>query len=92
MLLGQEALRKKNGDLFTRSWYNFDHVSEANKELKYEIGDGMTKSREMRHVARIPAELADCDPLVKAALEGDKTCLRLTLAKYPFLKVCSGNI
>jgi len=92
MLVGQEELKKKNGDLYTRSYYNFDHVAEANKELKNEIGNGITKEKEMRHVARIPAELADCDPLVKAALEGDQVCLRLMLAKYPYLRVCTGNL
>jgi len=92
MLIGQEEHKKSNGDLFTRSFFNFDHVAEANHELRQEIGNGMTKGKEMRHVARIPVELADCDPLVRAAAEGDSVCLRLAIAKYPFLKVCDGRI
>jgi hypothetical protein len=92
MLIGQEQIKTADGLVKTRSYYNFDHVAEANHELKKEIGDGFTKSREMRHMARIPAELCDVDPLVKAAAEGDRVCLRLAIAKYPFLKVCNGNI
>lgn len=92
MLIGEELLKHSNGDVFTRSYYNFDHVAKANHDLKKEIGDGFTKSREMRHEARIPAELVDIDPLVKAAVEGDSLCLRLAIAKYPFIRVCEGNV
>lgn len=92
MLIGQEELKHKNGDIFTRSYYDFRHVAQANHELKKEIGDGFTKTREMRHKARIPADLVDVDPLVKAAVEGDKLCMRLAMAKYPFIKVCSGGV
>jgi hypothetical protein len=64
----------------------------GNNELRKEIGDGFTKEREMRHIMRIPVYLSDCDPLVAAALKGDKVCRRLAIAKYPFIKVCDGNV
>lgn len=92
MLLGQEQRRTADGLVITRSYHNFDHVAEANHQLKKEIGDGFTKSREMRHKARIPAELVEVDPLVSAAVQGDKICMRLAMAKYPFIKVCDGNV
>jgi len=92
MLLGQENLKNKNGDIYVRSYYNFDHVWQANQELKKEIGNGITGSGEMRHVLRIPVELEDCDPLVKYALQGDQTCRRLMVAKYQGAKVCTGNL
>lgn len=92
MLLGQEQRRTADGLVVTRSYHSFDHVMEANKELNNEIRDGFTKSREMRHMARIPAELVDIDPLVAAAVEGDKVCMRLAMAKYPWIKVCDGRI
>jgi hypothetical protein len=92
MLLGQEERKTADGLVVTRSYYNFDHVKEANHELKKEIGKGFTDGREMRHIARIPVELADVDPLVASALEGDRTCMRLAMAKYNFIKVCDGNI
>lgn len=92
MLLGQEQIKTADGLIKTRSYYNFDHVAKANHNLKKEIGDGFTKTREMRHEARIPAELADVDPLVAQALQGDNVCLRLAMAKYPFIKVCEGGV
>jgi hypothetical protein len=92
MLLGEEYIKRPDGLIVTRSHYNFDHVWEANYELSKEIGDGFTQSRELRHTLRIPGELADCDPLVAAASEGDKVCMRLAVARYPRLKVCSGNL
>ncbi|WP_094603459.1 hypothetical protein SPSIL_015160 [Sporomusa silvacetica DSM 10669] len=92
MLLEQDYIQRPDGLVVTRSYHNFDHVAEANHELKKEIGDGFTKSREMRHTARIPAELVDVDPLVAAAVAGDKVCMRLAMAKYPYIKVCTGGV
>ena len=92
MLLGQEQRRTSDGLVVTRSYHNFDHVWKANHELKKEIGDGFTEKREMRHILRLPAELEDVDPIVKYAMQGDKTCQRLMVAKYAATKVCTGNI
>jgi hypothetical protein len=92
MLLGQEQRRTADGLIVTRNYYNFDHVAEANHELKKEIGKGFTEGKEMRHIARIPAELADVDPLVDHALQGDRVCMRLAMAKYNFIKVCDGGV
>jgi hypothetical protein len=92
MLLGQEYIQKPNGLIVTRSYYNFNEVWKQNHELRKEMGDGFSKEREMRHKFAIPAELADVDPLVAAALEGDRVCQRLMAAKYPQTKVCDGNI
>jgi hypothetical protein len=92
MLIGEELKKHSNGDIYVRSYYNFDHVAEANHLLKKEIGDGFSEKREMRHTARIPQELADVDPLVAQAIAGDKVCMRLAIAKYPFIKVCNGSI
>lgn len=92
MLIGEEYIQLPDGLMVTRSYYNFDHVMAANKELNNEIRDGFSKSREMRHKARIPAELVDIDPLVEQAVQGDKVCMRLAMAKYPWIKVCDGRV
>lgn len=94
MLVGQELLKHSNGDVFTRNYYDFGHVAKANHNLKKEIGNGFTDTREMRHETRIPAEMDDINafPLIYHGLRGDETSMRLAIAKYPFIKVCDGNI
>jgi hypothetical protein len=91
MLVGQEARKTTEGLVITKNHYDLSNVMVANKELKHEIQDGFTESREMRHIARIPDFMSD-DPLVSAALQGDRTCMKLMFAKYPFLKVCEGGV
>lgn len=91
MLVGQEYIQKPDGLIVTRSHYDLSSVMVANKELRHEIGNGITKEREMRHIARIPDFMED-DPLITVALQGDKVCRRLMFAKYPFLKVCDGDV
>jgi hypothetical protein len=92
MLLGQEYIQRPDGLVVTRSYHNFNDVWKQNNELNKVIGKGMSEGKEMRHKFAIPAELADCDPIVAAALEGDKVCQRLMVARYPQVKVCDGNI
>lgn len=91
MLIGQEQRKTTDGLVITKSHYDLSNVMVANKELRHEIQDGFTKTREMRHIARIPDFMAD-DPLVSAALSGDRVSMRLMFAKYPWMKTCDGGV
>jgi len=93
--VGSEILNQSNGDMKIRRHYDFTPEFQHSHELKQEYANGnggMSQTRELRHVARIPVELADVDPLVAAALRGDKVCLRLAMAKYPAIKTCTGGV
>lgn len=92
MLRGVETIKLSSGEVIIRRHVNFDQEFKENHELKKEKGKGFSKSREMRHIARIPAELVDLDPLVGEALRGDRVCMRLAMAKYPAIKICEGNV
>lgn len=92
MQIGEEYIKRPDGLIVTRSYYNFDDVWERNYELNKAIGNGFSQEREMRHILGIPGELCDVDPLVAWAAEGDRVCMRLAVARYPRMKVCDGNI
>lgn len=92
MLIGQEYIQKPSGLIVTRSHYNFDEVWEQNVALRKRESNGYSDEREMQHVLRIPSELTDVDPIVAHAANGDEVCMRLAVARYPRIKVCTGNI
>jgi transposase len=92
MLRRVETIKLPSGEIIIRRHVNFDREFQENHELKKEKGKGFSKSRELRHIARIPLELEEIDPLVAAALRGDRVCMRLAMARYPGIKICEGGV
>lgn len=92
MLTGVETRQLPSGEIIVRRHVNFDQEFKENQELRKDIGKGFSEGREMRHIARIPLDLEDMDPLVAQALRGDRVCMRLAMARYPGIKVCDGGV
>lgn len=92
MLIGEEYIQRPDGLIVTRSHYKFDEVWERNQEMRKRESNGFSDGREMQHILGIPSELADVDPIVAMAAQGDEVCMRLAAARHPRIKVCAGNI
>jgi len=92
MLLGIENLKTKSGDIFTRSYYNFDREFKRNQEIRKQIGKGISPGGEMQWVAGIPYDLLRGDPVLREAMAGNQNAVKLILAMYPGCKTCDGNV
>ena len=65
----------------------------ANKGRKEDVGKGFSKTKELRLAYSVPDWLRGVDPFVDGFCKNpkDKLCKRITLERYPWVKVCSGN-
>jgi hypothetical protein len=100
MLTNQELeVNKKTGEVHLSNTYTNDPVLKENKEMRNEVGKGVTKDGTMRMVAQIPEFEFRMNPMLREYLnllhagnkEEAKRTLRVFLALHPEYRSSEGK-